>query len=44
MLEEWNAGKLVIKEILSIFDFIFNTYFSIDPTLHYPSTHCSIIP
>ncbi|MFO7970231.1 MAG: hypothetical protein R6U40_00610, partial [Desulfobacterales bacterium] len=27
-----------------IFYFIFNTYFTVNPTLHYPSTHHSIIP
>jgi hypothetical protein len=43
-MEGWNAGRLVFKRILSIFDFIFDTYVTINPTLHYPSTHCSIIP
>jgi len=35
---------LVFKKILSIFNFIVNTKFTINPTLHYPRTHYSIIP
>ncbi len=43
-MEGWNAGRLVFKRILSIFYFIFNTYFTVNPTLHYPSTHYSNVP
>jgi len=44
ILEYWNTGRLVSKRILSIFNFIFNTNFTINPKLHYPRTHYSIIP
>ncbi|MGB5992666.1 MAG: hypothetical protein WBG61_10115, partial [Desulfobacterales bacterium] len=36
--------RLVFKRILYIFNFIVSTNFTINPTLHYPRTHYSIIP
>jgi hypothetical protein len=43
-MEWWNTGRLVVKRILSIFNFILNTYLTINSTLHYPGTHYSIVP
>ena len=52
-MEWWNIGMLIYKRILSIFYFIVNTNFTINPIRHYPRTpvcvqrtgrHYSIIP
>ncbi|RZB36595.1 MAG: hypothetical protein SRB2_02091 [Desulfobacteraceae bacterium Eth-SRB2] len=45
----WNNGivefwKVGFKRILASFNFIVNTNFTINPILHYPITHYSIIP
>lgn len=44
MLGKWDTGNLVFKRISSILSFILKTNFTINPTLHHPKTHYSIIP
>jgi hypothetical protein len=43
-LEGWKVGRLVFKRIFAISNFIVNTNSTINPILHYPRTHYSIIP
>jgi hypothetical protein len=43
-VEQWKVGRLVIKKIWIIFDFMVDKNFTNNPTLQHSKTHYSSIP